>query len=308
METSIEHVQKNFLITGKTGFILSNLVNLNTIINWTTISFRENTDNINLKNQDGIIHAAGIAHDLSGDYQKQDYLNINYSKTKSLYDLFLKSDSKYFFYLSSVKVYDERLGESIITENSLLSPNSWYGKSKLLSENYILNNLPKNHKKVYIFRLAMVHGPGNKGNLNILIKFIHKNLPWFFKDCKRTYCSINVLNYFINQFIVSNPNSGAYNICDDYPISTHAILRKIAVFEEKKIRIYSFFSNITLFIIALLNPFKLPFLNSSVTDKITKNLYISNKKAKKAIGLKKDLPFDSLEDLEQTIISLTNAK
>ena len=234
MERAIEGIQKNFLITGKTGFILSNLVNLNTSINWTPVSIRKNIEKINLKNQDGIIHAAGIAHDLNGGFQKDDYLNINYNKTKLLYDLFLKSDSKYFFYLSSVKVYDEGLGESIITENSLLSPNSWYGKSKLLSENYILNNLPKNDKKVYILRPAMVHGPGNKGNLNILVKFINKNLPWFFKDCKRTYCSINVLNYFLNQFILSNPKNGVYNICDDYPISTHSILRKIAFFKEKK--------------------------------------------------------------------------
>lgn len=305
LETTTERRRNSFLITGKTGFILSNLIDLNAW-NWTSVSFRGNIENIDFKNQDGIIHAAGIAHDLKGDLQKEDYLDINYNKTKLLYDLFLKSDSKYFFFMSSVKVYGEELSESIITEKSSLSPNSWYGKSKLLAENYIIDNLPENYKKVYIFRLAMTHGPGNKGNLNVLIKFVNMNLPWLFNDCKRTYCSINVLNHFINQFIISNPSSGVYNICDDYPVSTHEILQKIAFFKRKKIRICSVFSNFLLFCVPLIDPFKLPFLNSSVANKITKDLYISNRKAKKAIGRKKDLPFDSLKDLEKTLKTLTN--
>ena len=33
-------------------------------------------------------------------------------------------------------------------------------------------------KKVYIMRPCMIHGPGNKGNLNLLYGVVSKGIPW----------------------------------------------------------------------------------------------------------------------------------
>ena len=33
-------------------------------------------------------------------------------------------------------------------------------------------------KKVYILRPCMIHGPGNKGNLNLLYNVVRKGIPW----------------------------------------------------------------------------------------------------------------------------------
>ena len=33
-------------------------------------------------------------------------------------------------------------------------------------------------KKVYILRPCMIHGPGNKGNLNLLYGVVSKGMPW----------------------------------------------------------------------------------------------------------------------------------
>ena len=41
----------------------------------------------------------------------------------------------------------------------------------------------------------MIHGPGNKGNLNLLYSLVSKGLPWplgSFEN-KRSYCSIDNL-------------------------------------------------------------------------------------------------------------------
>ena len=54
----------------------------------------------------------------------------------------------------------------ILTEDVVPSPVGPYGESKIAAEDYILHHLPEN-KGVYIFRPCMIHGPGNKGNLNL---------------------------------------------------------------------------------------------------------------------------------------------
>ena len=57
-------------------------------------------------------------------------------------------------------------------------------------------------KQVYILRPCMIHGPGNKGNLNLLYHVVSKGIPWplgSFEN-KRTFtefdaaqCSKNVV-------------------------------------------------------------------------------------------------------------------
>ena len=77
--------------------------------------------------------------------------------------------------LSSVKaVADNVVG--FLSEDCEPNPKTHYGKSKLLAERYILSkNIPDN-KRVYILRPCMIHGPNNKGNLNLLYNLsIKKN-------------------------------------------------------------------------------------------------------------------------------------
>ena len=63
-----------------------------------------------------------------------------------------------------------------------------YGESKIAAENYILGRLKAEDgrlkanlydgKDVYILRPCMIHGPGNKGNLNLLYNVVRKGIPW----------------------------------------------------------------------------------------------------------------------------------
>ena len=69
-------------------------------------------------------------------------------------------------------------------------PKSPYGRSKLEAEKYISSEFEKwkekekkigkdiEWKKVFILRPCMIHGPGNKGNLNMLFKVQQKGFPW----------------------------------------------------------------------------------------------------------------------------------
>ena len=58
-------------------------------------------------------------------------------------------------------------------------------------------------KKIYILRPCMIHGPGNKGNLNLLFNLQKNGLPWplgAFEN-KRSFCSIDNLLFVIQSLI-----------------------------------------------------------------------------------------------------------
>lgn len=54
-------------------------------------------------------------------------------------------------------------------------------------------------KRVYILRPCMIHGPGNKGNLNLLYNVVRKGIPWPLGDFenKRSFTSIDNLCYVV---------------------------------------------------------------------------------------------------------------
>ena len=94
-----------------------------------------------------------------------------------MYDAFLMSNSSVFIMLSSVKaVADDVVGP--LREDCVPNPKTHYGKSKLLAELYILSKQIPHGKRVYVLRPCMIHGPNNKGNLDVLYKFVSKRIPW----------------------------------------------------------------------------------------------------------------------------------
>ena len=149
----------------------------------------------------------------------------------------------------------------------------------------------------------MVHGPGNKGNLNLLYNFVSKKLPWplgAFNNY-RSFCSIDNLCFVVNE-IISRPEilSGIYNIADDDVISTNRIIELIGISLNKKPMILSINKNIIQFITKVGDIIKLP-LNSERLTKLTESYMVSNIKIKKVIG--KKLPLTTEEGLLKTFQS-----
>lgn len=149
----------------------------------------------------------------------------------------------------------------------------------------------------------MIHGPGNKGNLNLLYSIISKGLPWPLGafDNKRSFCSIDNLCFIINELIQNDKiPSGVYNIADDEALSTNEIINSITESQGKN----SFILNIPQFIIKLLSQladlFNLP-LNTERLKKLTETYIVSNKKIKNA--MKKPLPITAKAGLMKTLNS-----
>ena len=296
---------ENIYITGATGFVGKNIVDYFKS-NYQFTIFNKN-ESI-LIYSDIVVHLAGKAHDLKNVSDASEYYTVNTELTKKIFDSFLLSDAKVFITLSSVKAAADTL-ESELTENYLPNPITHYGKSKLLAEQYILSKSIPEGKRVYILRPCMIHGPGNKGNLNLLYKIVNKGFPWplgAFEN-KRSFCSIDNLCFIINELINKETiPSGVYNVADDEPVATIDLIKLMAESQGKAYYIWNLPKSIIKTLSKMGDFLKLP-LNSERLNKLTETYIVSNNKIKTAIN--KPLPLSAKEGLMKTLNSFnTNAK
>ena len=200
-------------------------------------------------------------------------------------------------------IADEVDGE--LSEEVIPNPITYYGKSKLLAEQYILSNPIPKGKRVYILRPCMIHGPGNKGNLNLLYSMVSKGIPWplgIFEN-SRSYLSIENLCFIVKELIDREDiPSGVYNVADDVPLSTNEVVKMIGESKGKKAKISNINMNIIQVLAGIGDVFKLP-LNSERLQKLTESYVVSNAKIKEALG--KQLPFSSKEGLIKTFQSFS---
>jgi nucleoside-diphosphate-sugar epimerase len=304
---------KTILITGITGFVGSNLEGYSSEkYECKGISRKENLSK-NIISYEGIskdvlneskafIHLAGKAHDLKKTSEDKEYFEINTELTKKLFHQFSESDCEVFIYISSVKAVADVV-EGILTEEVKPNPITVYGKSKLAAENYILSKeIPKN-KKVYILRPCMIHGPNNKGNLNLLYDFVSKGIPYPFGkyENKRSFVSVDNLCFIINELIDNNSiESGIYNIADDTSFSSNQLVNLIGKVVNKNARILKIPKFLMNVIAKIGDILPIP-INSERLQKLTENYEVSNFKVKQAI--QKKLPLSAKEGLEKTITS-----
>jgi nucleoside-diphosphate-sugar epimerase len=130
---------------------------------------------------DAIVHLTGKAHDTKNESLAQDYFEINVGLTKRIFEHFLQSDAKTFVFFSSVKATKDSTEGKVLKEDVVPEPVGPYGESKIKAEEYLLSKLPQvesMNKKLFIVRPCMIHGPGNKGNLNLLYNVVSKGVPW----------------------------------------------------------------------------------------------------------------------------------
>ena len=152
----------------------------------------------------------------------------------------------------------------------------------------------------------MIHGPGNKGNLNLLYKLVSMKFPWFLGafENQRSFCSIDNLLFIIKELIENkNISPGIYNIADDVTLSTNEVIRLIAKSINSNSLIWRVSKSLIRNIAILGDKIYLP-LNSERLKKITESYVVSNKKIVNAIG--KELPIDSKKGLLETFESFKN--
>jgi len=290
-------------ITGSSGFVGQNLLRfLKKDNDLVPLSIRFNQNKKFNLNSSVVIHLAGKAHDLKKTFEDKEYYEANTELTKKVFNQFLESSSKVFIFMSSVKAAKDVV-EGILSEDVIPDPVTVYGKSKLAAEEYILSKeIPKN-KRVYILRPCMIHGPNNKGNLNLLFNFVSKGIPYPFGKYvnKRSFVSVDNLCFVIKELIENSKiESGIYNIADDISLSTIDLVQIMSEILCKPTRILKVPKLLIGFIAKVGDFLPLP-INSERLIKLTENYEVSNLKIKNAI--QKKLPISSSEGIKKTLIS-----
>ena len=311
---------ERILITGVTGFIGANLVShfndtssyflvghsrdvsrAQTIFGAGSVQLIDtySTKIFNELKIDTVIHLAGIAHDLSNQYKPNDYYRVNFENTKIIFDEFIKSSARKFIFLSSIKAAIDSSSVPI-DESVVPHPVTDYGKSKLQAEEYIQSIKIDSSKKAYIFRPCMIHGKGNKGNLNLLYRYAKTGLPYPFGSFanQRSFLSMDNLNHIVQSFLEKDIPSGIFNLSDDGYISTSELYQLISIELGQKPKIW----NLSAWLVRIL--FKMAGKKATL-NKLTEDMMVSNEKILRYINL--PLPLEIREGLRKTIRSFNGA-
>ena len=303
------------LITGIHGFVGSNLVSYlapgNEIYGLDIVApdkegvvktfSWEDLDAGRLPEVDAIIHLAGCARDTKNQADAEVYFKVNTGLTQKIYDWFLQSSAKKFVFFSTAKAAADRV-EGVLTEDVVPAPVGPYGESKIKAEEYILRHIPTD-KQVYIFRPCMIHGPGNKGNLNLLYSVVRKGIPWplgAFEN-RRTFTSVENICFAVNGVLTKDVPTGIYNMGDDESLSTNELIEEICASLGKKAHIWRLPKGLMTGIARVGGWLHLP-LNPERLRKLTENYVSSNAKIKAALAVDR-MPVDAREGLRRTLES-----
>jgi nucleoside-diphosphate-sugar epimerase len=270
-----------------------------------TYSWEELDD---LPEVDAIIHLAGKAHDTKNRTEDQVYFAINTTLTETVFDYFARSTAKKFLFFSSVKAAADTVQGDVLTEEVIPTPKGPYGESKIAAENYINAKLSTlnsqlSTKQVYILRPCMIHGPGNKGNLNLLYQVVRRGIPWplgAFEN-RRSFTSVDNLCYVVDGLLSKDIASGLYHIGDDEALSTNQLITLLCETMGKKPRIWKLNRTLMSAGAAIGTVLHLP-LNTERLRKLTDNYVVSNRKIKQALGID-NMPVTAKEGFIKTIKS-----
>jgi nucleoside-diphosphate-sugar epimerase len=244
---------------------------------------------------DYVIHLAGIAHDLSNQFKPEDYYRVNFEDTKNVYDEFLLSNAAKFIFVSSIKAAVD-IVEEPVTEDVTPNPVTDYGKSKLKAEQYIQSRTAVAGRRFYILRPCMIHGPGNKGNLNLLYRFARTGIPFPFGafENQRSFLSIDNFISILQHLLQKDIASGIYHLADDGFLSTKELYEVIAAALGKRPGVLNIPKDWLQHVANILG-------KKHLINKLAEDMMVSNEKILSALGVR--LPVSLKEGIIKTIKS-----
>ncbi|MCR5414796.1 MAG: NAD-dependent epimerase/dehydratase family protein [Kiritimatiellae bacterium] len=288
-----------FLITGAYGFVGTNLckyltekghecialdlpaakregVPYNSFYSWDQLD--------SLPEVDAVVHLAGKAHDLKKVSKPESYFEINVGLTQKIFTATEKK-AKRFIYFSSIKALD---GDTP------------YAQSKREAEKWL-------DGRAIVLEPAMIHGPGNKGNLNLLTKVVKKGIPWPLAkfENKRSFTSIGNICAAV-EALAERGKNGIYPICDDELVGTNRLIELIAEAYETKPRLWRVPKWMMTTVAAIGSVIHLP-LNKERLGKLTEDSVADNSAVKAELGWSA-MPIRAEDGLRATLKEFVRAE
>ncbi|CAK0754716.1 Nucleoside-diphosphate-sugar epimerase [Gammaproteobacteria bacterium] len=267
----------------------------------------EEFDSIPLDEVDAVIHLAGKAHDTHNTSDARSYFDINVGLTKRVVDRMAAAKGKEgrkLIFFSSVKAVADHV-EGVLTEDAVPNPRTPYGQSKLEAERYIQGRL-NGSVESYVLRPTMIHGPNNKGNLNLLYVMVRRGFPWPLGsfDNRRSFTTMGNLVSVIDRLLAGGVTPGTYQIADDEALSTNEVIEMMAESLGRQAHIWRIPPGLMQGIARIGDMLYLP-LNSKRFEKLTESYVVSNKRIKHALGWE-CMPIRARDGLKMTLESFAS--
>ena len=170
-----------------------------------------------------VIHRAGLV----GDFPASELVRQNALATRNLLSSCPLSLQK-FIHASSISVYGEHGGQ-IVDETFHPSPDSHYGKSKLLAEEFCSEYCSR--FPIILLRFGMVYGPGFEDRYEKVLEYIEKGKMKVLGDGtnRLPFVHINdVVSAVLAALDASIPSGSAYNIVGPDAYTQEEIYRMAA--------------------------------------------------------------------------------
>lgn len=231
---------------------------------------------------DAVVHLAGKAHDLKNVSDPQSYFDINVGLTERIFNA-ANDKVPRFIYFSSSKAADV---------------DTPYGKSKLAAEQFLAG-------RAIVLRPAMIHGPGNKGNLNLLWGIARRGFPWPLAafENKRSFTSVGNICAAVEALCERGEN-GIYPIADDEMLSTNRLIELMAEACGRKPHLWRMPKVLMRFGAKVGDVLHLP-LNSERLGKLTEDSFVDNAVLKKHLGWA-EMPIRAEDGMRETLKSFLN--
>jgi UDP-glucose 4-epimerase len=222
---------------------------------------------IGSKKFDAIIHLAAIVPIKVVNNNKKKAYEVNYIATKNIADEVKKNKIKWFFFASTSHVYSSMSKK--ISESSKTNPISYYGKTKLLAEKYIIKILKKSETTYCIGRIFSTTNKNQKKNylvpdLKTKIKKSKKKINLYNLGHYRDFISMKNISEII-LCLYKKKFKGIINIASGKAIYLKDIAKYISKKYKKKIEIKD--NTKKTYLVANINKLK-----KIYKKKITKNL------------------------------------
>ena len=236
-------------------------------------------DGIDWAGIDAVVHLAGKAHDLKNVSDPQSYFDINVGLTEKIFNA-ANGKVPRFIYFSSSKAADA---------------DTPYGKSKLAAEQFLSG-------RAIVLRPAMIHGPGNKGNLNLLWGIARRGFPWPLAafENKRSFTSIGNICAAVEALCERGEN-GIYPIADDEMLSTNRLIELMAEACGRKPRLWRLPKGMMRLAAKVGDALHLP-LNTERLGKLTEDSFVDNEALKKHLGWSQ-MPIRAEDGMRSTLKS-----
>ena len=228
---------------------------------------------------DAVVHLAGKAHDLKKVASEQSYFDINVGLTEKIFNAVQGKTERFVFFSSS---------KAAANGNA-------YGRSKLAAEEFLGG-------RAIVLRPAMIHGPGNKGNLNLLWGLAKRGLPWPLAafENKRSFASVGNVCAVVEALCERGVN-GIYPVADDEMLSTNRLIELIAEACGKRARLWKLPKSLMRAAAKVGDILHLP-LNTERLGKLTEDSFVDNSELKRLLGLEK-MPISAEDGMRETLRS-----